>query len=42
MVVLLWLYLISISLIVGFEMNVSINMIRNGQNIATDRNSGEQ
>ncbi|MCD6205067.1 MAG: YihY/virulence factor BrkB family protein [Candidatus Marinimicrobia bacterium] len=30
MVVLLWLYLISISLIVGFELNVSINMIRNG------------
>ena len=31
MVVLLWLYLISISLIVGFEMNVSINLTRNGQ-----------
>lgn len=41
MVVLLWLYLISISLIVGFEMNVSINMIRNGQHIITDGNPGE-
>jgi len=39
MVVLLWLYLISISLIIGFEMNVSINMSRDGQNILTDGES---
>ncbi|MBU0713122.1 YihY/virulence factor BrkB family protein [bacterium] len=39
MVVLLWLYLISISLIIGFEMNVATNISRNGQNIPTDGES---
>ncbi|HDP68643.1 MAG TPA: YihY/virulence factor BrkB family protein [Candidatus Marinimicrobia bacterium] len=34
MVLLLWLYLIAFSLIVGFEINVSVNMIRNGQKAA--------
>ncbi|MBN2601244.1 MAG: YihY/virulence factor BrkB family protein [Candidatus Marinimicrobia bacterium] len=41
MVVLLWLYLISISLIIGFEMNVATNINRNGQNVQTDRNIDE-
>jgi len=41
MVVLFWLYLISISLIIGFEMNVATNINRNGQNILTDRDINE-
>ncbi len=41
MVVLLWLYLISISLIIGFEMNVATNISRNGHNTLTDRDINE-